>query len=176
VFWHQSHRFCSQCGVQSDPTHGGWQRICPSCGAHHFPRSDPVAIMLVTHGNSVLVGRAAQWPAGMFSLLAGYIEPGETIEGAVRREVYEESGVRIGAVEYLASQPWPFPSSLMIGCKAEAISTEISIDPNELEEALWITREDMAAAFAGQHPRLTPARQGAIAQFLLRNWLADRLD
>ena len=132
--------------------------------------------MLVTHGNSVLVGRAAQWPAGMFSLLAGYIEPGETIEGAVRREVYEESGVRIGAVEYLASQPWPFPSSLMIGCKAEAISTEISIDPNELEEALWITREDMAAAFAGQHPRLTPARQGAIAQFLLRNWLADRLD
>jgi NAD+ diphosphatase len=112
----------------------------------------------------------------MYSLLAGFIEPGETIEAAVRREVFEESGVRVGQVSYLASQPWPFPASLMMGCAGEAVSQEIKIDPSEIEDACWVTREQMADVFAGQHPFIKPARKGAIAHFLLESWLADRLD
>ncbi len=118
--WHASHGFCATCGAASVVAMGGWQRNCPACGAHHFPRTDPVVIMLVTHGNSLLVGRSPGWPEGMYSLLAGFVEPGETLEAAVRREVFEEAGVRLGAVGYLASQPWPFPASLMFGCRAEA--------------------------------------------------------
>jgi NAD+ diphosphatase len=155
---------------------GGWQRSCPTCGAQHFPRTDPVVIMLVTRGNSVLLGRSPGWPEGMFSLLAGFVEPGETIEAAVRREVLEETGVTCGAVNYLASQPWPFPASLMIGARTEATSSEIRIDPEELETALWVSREELVQAFAGQHPVIRPSRKGAIANFILRNWLADRLD
>ena len=112
----------------------------------------------------------------MFSLLAGFVEPGETIEAAVRRETLEESNIRVGEVSYLASQPWPFPASLMIGCRGAALSDEITIDPVEIEEARWFTREEVLDAFAGQHAFLAAAREGAIAQFLLRNWLADRLD
>ncbi|WP_420557850.1 NAD(+) diphosphatase [Roseovarius sp.] len=175
LHWHVSHRFCARCGAQSAPAQAGWQRVCPSCGAHHFPRTDPVVIMLITHGNSVLMGRSPHWPAGMYSLLAGFVEPGETIEAAVRREVREEAGVRVGAVEYLASQPWAFPASLMFGCRGVALSREITIDPVEIEDAMWISREEMMQAFAGSHPVLSPARKGAIAQFLLRNWLADTL-
>lgn len=174
--WHQSHGFCAACGAASLPLKGGWERRCPACGAHHFPRTDPVVICLVTHGNRVLVGRSPGWPEGMYSLLAGFVEPGETIEAAVRREVFEESGVRLGAVSYLASQPWPFPASLMLGCRAEALTTDITLDRNELEDALWLTREGMIAVLAGQHPQVRPGRKGAIAHFLLRNWLADRLD
>jgi NAD+ diphosphatase len=154
----------------------GWQRDCPACGAHHFPRTDPVVIMLITHGNAVLLGRSPGWPEGMYSLLAGFVEPGETLEAAVRREVYEETNVRVGPVSYLASQPWPFPASLMFGCAGEALTTEITIDPQEIEDALWVSREDMVSVFAGQHPDILPARKGAIAHFLLENWLADRLD
>jgi NAD+ diphosphatase len=131
---------------------------------------------LVTHGNSVLMGRSPGWPEGMFSCLAGFVEPGETLEAAVRREVFEEAGVQVGAVRYLSSQPWPFPASLMFGCHAEALSREITIDPAEIEEALWINREEMAEIFTGQHARILPPRKGAIAQFLLENWLADQLD
>lgn len=174
--WHDSHRFCSRCGTQSEIINAGWQRACRDCGAQHFPRTDPVVIMLITHGNSVLMGRSPGWPEGMYSLLAGFVEPGETLEAAVRREVLEESGVPVGEVSYLASQPWPFPASLMFGCRGEALAREITLDPVELEDALWVTREEMAQAFAGEHPRLKPARKGAIAQFLLRNWLADTLD
>ncbi|MYM56797.1 NAD(+) diphosphatase [Thalassovita mangrovi] len=174
--WHRSHRFCSQCGQESVMAMAGWQRDCPACGAHHFPRTDPVVIMLITRGNSVLMGRSHGWPEGMYSLLAGFVEPGETVEAAVRREVWEEAGVRVGEVNYLASQPWPFPSSLMIGCKGLALSEEITIDPKEIEHARWFTREEIMLAFSGGHPDLKPARQGAIAQFLLRNWLADRVD
>ncbi|MBE0412192.1 NAD(+) diphosphatase [Yoonia sp.] len=174
--WHLSHRFCARCGTESTLAMAGWQRNCAACGGHHFPRTDPVVIMLITHGNAVLLGRSPGWPDGMYSLLAGFVEPGETIEAAVRREVFEETGVRVGAVSYLASQPWPFPSSLMMGCAGLALSTDITIDPVEIEDALWLTREDLALAFTGAHPRILPARKGAIAHFLLRQWLADQLD
>lgn len=174
--WHRSHRFCALCGQESQVSMAGWQRSCPSCGGQHFPRTDPVAIMLITRGNKVLLGRSPGWPEGMYSLLAGFVEPGETIEAAVRREVWEEAGVRVGEVGYLASQPWPFPASLMFGCYGIAESDEISIDPNEIEEALWVTREEMMDVIAKLHPKIRPPRYGAIAGFLLRNWLADTLD
>lgn len=174
--WHRSHGFCAACGAPSDVVQAGWQRSCSSCGTQHFPRTDPVVIMLITHGNSVLLGRSPGWPEGMYSLLAGFVEPGETIEAAVRREVEEEAGVKVGHVGYLASQPWPYPSSLMIGCRGDALGREITLDPAELEEALWATREEILQAFAGNHPVIRPARKGAIAHFLLKNWLADRLD
>ncbi|WP_458791427.1 NAD(+) diphosphatase [Yoonia sp. MH D7] len=174
--WHRSHRFCAKCGAPSQIAMAGWQRDCATCGGHHFPRTDPVVIMLITLGNSVLMGRSPGWPDGMYSLLAGFVEPGETIEAAVRREVFEEAGVHVGQVSYLASQPWPFPASLMLGCAGVATSKDINVDPLEIEDALWVTREDMASVFAGQHPLIKPARKGAIAHFLLENWLADRLD
>jgi NAD+ diphosphatase len=173
--WHDTHRFCSRCGAPSESAVAGWQRDCPSCGAHHFPRTDPVVIMLITRGNSVLLGRSPGWPEGMYSLLAGFIEPGETVEAAVRREVFEESGVAVGKVGYLASQPWPFPASLMIGCHGEALDSTITVDPHELEAALWVSRERLAQIFAGLDTEITPARKGAIAHFLLENWLADRI-
>jgi len=174
--WHLGHPFCAKCGGATDVTQAGWQRQCRTCNASHFPRTDPVVIMLITRGNSVLMGRSPGWPAGMYSLLAGFIEPGETLEAAVRREVFEEAGVRVGPVRYLASQPWPFPASLMLGCAGEATSEEINIDPAEIEDALWVTREDMMEVFAGRHPTILPARKGAIAHFLLENWLADLVD
>ena len=174
--WHETHRFCARCGEKSNMAQAGWQRICPSCGGAHFPRTDPVVIMLITHGESVLVGRSPGWPEGMYSLLAGFVEPGETLEAAVRREVEEETGVKVGAVSYLSSQPWPFPMSLMFGCAGEALGRDIKIDPNEIEDALWVSRQDMMTVFAGDHPTIRQPRKGAIAHFLLQNWLADTLD
>jgi NAD+ diphosphatase len=174
--WHRTHGFCSACGGPSDMAMAGWQRNCLACNRSHFPRTDPVVIMLITHGNNVLVGRSHAWPEGMYSLLAGFVEPGETLEAAVRREVFEESGIRVGAVRYLASQPWPFPASLMFGCAGVAVNTDITIDPKEIEDALWVSREEMLDIFAGVHPKIKPARKGAIAHFLLKNWLADRLE
>jgi NAD+ diphosphatase len=174
--WHESHGFCARCGAKSVIGQAGWQRDCPSCGRHHFPRTDPVVIMLITHGNSVLLGRSPAWPEGMYSLLAGFVEPGETIEAAVRRETREEAGIEVGEVRYLSSQPWPFPSSLMFGCQGLATTTEINIDPNEIESAMWLTREEAMAATAGETPGIKPARQGSIARFLIEAWLADRLD
>ena len=173
--WHETHGFCARCGARTEIALAGWQRDCPACGGHHFPRTDPVVIMLITHGNSVLMGRSPGWPEGMYSLLAGFVEPGESIEGAVRREVFEEAGIRVGEVAYLASQPWPFPSSLMFGCHGLATSREIEIDPAEIEDARWFSREDMLDALAGRHPEMKPARKGAIARFLIENWLADTL-
>ena len=174
--WHRSHRFCARCGSESEMTMAGWQRTCPACKTPHFPRTDPVVIMLILRGNSVLMGRSHGWPEGMWSLLAGFVEPGETIEAAVRRETFEEAGIRVGAVDYLASQPWPFPSSLMLGCRGVALDREISIDPDEIEDAIWVSREEMMECLAGNNARLKPARKGAIAHFLIWNWLADRLD
>ena len=174
--WHQTHGYCARCGARTEVAMAGWQRDCPECHAHHFPRTDPVVIMLITRGNKVLVGRSPGWPEGMYSLLAGFVEPGETIEAAVRREVFEEAGITVGKVGYLASQPWPFPSSLMFGCRGAALSDEITIDPDEIENAIWVTREEMQDVFAGTSTRLKPARKGAIAHFLIWNWMADRLD
>ncbi|MCF6444300.1 NAD(+) diphosphatase [Nereida sp. MMG025] len=174
--WHRIHGFCANCGAASQMAQAGWQRNCPDCGRHHFPRTDPVVIMLITHGNSVLVGRSPGWPDKMYSLLAGFVEPGETLEAAVRREVFEEAGVRVGPVRYLASQPWPFPASLMFGAWGQATTSQITIDPSEIEDAVWVTREEMAQVFEGNHPLINPAREGAIAHFLLHNWLADTLD
>ena len=175
INWHQSHGFCAKCGVASIMAEAGWQRHCPGCGAHHFPRTDPVVIMLITQGDRVLLGRSPGWPEGMFSLLAGFVEPGETIEAAVRREVFEETAIRVGPVAYVADQPWPFPASLMIGCKGEALSDQITVDPVELEAARWVTRSELLTVFAGTHPEIRPARKGAIAHVLLEHWLADRL-
>ncbi len=174
--WHATHRFCSTCGVESDFDNAGWQRSCGACGRSHFPRTDPVVIMLITKGDRVLVGRSPGWPDGMYSLLAGFVEPGETMEAAVRREVFEEAGVTVGAVGYLASQPWPFPASLMFGCWGEALTDEITLDPAELEDALWVSRAEMQTVFDGQHPKINAARRGAIAHFLLDNWLRNTLD
>lgn len=171
--WHKSHKFCAACGMQSDAAAGGWQRNCGACDTSHFPRTDPVVIMLVTHGNSVLVGRSAHFPAGMYSLLAGFVEPGEPIEAAVRREVMEEAGIVVGEVDYIASQPWPFPSSLMIGCSGVALLRDIVVDETELEDALWLTKEECAAVMSGSHPNILPVRKGAIAHHLLTKWLAD---
>jgi NAD+ diphosphatase len=174
--WHASHGFCAVCGQKSEMAMAGWQRNCPSCGRHHFPRTDPVVIMLITKDDSVLLGRSPGWPDGMYSLLAGFVEPGETMEAAVRREVFEEAGIRVGQVGYLASQPWPFPASLMFGCEGEALDTEITVDPAELEDALWVPRAEMEQIAAGQHAKIKPAREGAIAHFLLKNWLDRALE
>lgn len=174
--WHETHSFCAKCGTKSAIVMSGWQRDCPGCGRRHFPRVDPVVIMLVTYGNAVLLGRSPAWPERMFSLLAGFVEPGETIEAAVRREVLEEAGIRVGQVEYLASQPWAFPSSLMIGCQAVAENADITIDPSEIDTAMWLRREDLMDVFAGLNEEILPSRPGSIAHFLLQNWLADRLD
>ena len=176
IGWHETHKYCARCGEKSEISQAGWQRSCPACGGQHFPRTDPVVIMLITHGNSVLMGRSPGWPEGMYSLLAGFVEPGETLEAAVRREVMEEAGVYVGEVRYLASQPWPFPASLMFGCAGEALSTDIQIDPVEIEDAIWVSRTEMMQVFGGDHPKLLPARKGAIAHFLLQHWLADTLD
>lgn len=173
--WHKTHRFCSACGSASDWAQSGWQRKCPACGAEHFPRTDPVVIMLVRRGNRVLLGRSPGWPEGMYSALAGFVEPGETLETAVRREVWEETHIRVGAVRYVASQPWPWPSSLMLGFLAEAESDDITRDA-ELEDALWITREEAVEVMAGLHPRIRRPRPGAIAYGLLDAWVAGRLD
>ena len=173
--WHATHGFCARCGARSAVADAGWRRECPSCGAQHFPRTDPVVIMLIERGERVLLGRSPHWPERMYSLLAGFVEPGETVEAAVRREVLEESGVIVGAVGYLASQPWPFPGSLMLGCRGRAETEEITLDPAELEDALWLGKRDLARVFAGAHPDIAPPRQGAIAGFLLKSWLADSL-
>lgn len=172
--WHRTHGYCAACGAASGWALDGWQRRCPACGAQHFPRTDPVVIMLVVRGNRVLLGRSPGWPEGMYSALAGFVEPGETLEQAVRREVAEETGIAVGAVRYVASQPWPWPSSLMLGFLAEAETETIARDA-ELEDALWLTREEGVAVMAGLHPMVKRPRPGAIAHGLLGAWLAGRI-
>lgn len=150
IDWHQRHGYCARCGSPTNFADAGYKRVCPECNAEHFPRTDPVVIMLATHGDACLVGRGKQFPRGMYSALAGFIEPGETIEEAVRRELHEEAGVVAGKVMYFATQPWPFPSSLMIGCFAEAESREIKVDENELAEARWLERSVARALINGE--------------------------
>jgi NAD+ diphosphatase len=175
VDWHARHGFCACCGAASDMAQAGWQRDCPACGAHHFPRTDPVVIMLITRGDRVLLGRSPGWPDKMYSLLAGFVEPGETIEAAVRREVFEEAGIRVGRVDYLTSQPWPFPASLMIACRGTALDGAITVDPVELEDARWVSRQDALDAHMGIHPEIAAARPGAVARHVMDRWLADDL-
>jgi NAD+ diphosphatase len=172
LHWHATHRFCSRCGQKSEMQDGGYRRHCPACGGDHFPRTDPVSIMLVTSGDRCLLGRQARFAPGMYSALAGFIEPGETIEEAARREVYEEAGVRVGRVSYHSSQPWPFPANLMIGVMAEAISETITIDMTELEDARWFHREEVRMMFEGAHPDgLSVPLPFAIAHHLLRTFV-----
>jgi NAD+ diphosphatase len=175
LHWHARHRFCSQCGAATQAAEAGWKRACPACSAQHFPRTDPVVIMLVCDGDACLVGRQPRFNPGMYSALAGFIEPGETVEAAVRREVAEEAGVTVGAVAYHASQPWPFPASLMIGCFGQALSRGIVVDRTELEDARWISRDEVRAMFEGRHPGgLVPPAPIAIAHHLLRAFAEGR--
>lgn len=170
--WHARHRFCANCGAPTQLAQGGWRRDCQACKAEHFPRTDPVVIMLVADGDHCVLGRATRFVPNMWSCLAGFVEPGESIEDAVRREVREEVGVACGRVEYFASQPWPFPTSLMIGCHAEARSTEIVVDRGELEDARWFDREEAAAMLMRRHPQgLTTPPPVAIAHHIIRAWV-----
>lgn len=172
LYWHARHRFCSACGAPSRQNASGWRRDCESCKAMHFPRTDPVVIMLAVRGDFCLLGRQPRFPKGMYSALAGFLEPGETIEDAVRREILEESGVRLGQVAYFASQPWPFPSSIMIGCVAQAISEDIQIDATELEDCRWFSRAELRSMFEARHVENYGVPQKiAIAHLLMRAWM-----
>jgi NAD+ diphosphatase len=170
--WHSRHRFCSNCGAATTPTQAGWRRDCPNCKAEHFPRTDPVVIMLPVAGDRCVLGRSPRFPQTMWSCLAGFCEPGESLEEAVRREVAEEVGIACGEVRYFASQPWPFPSSLMIGCHAEAVSETIVIDKDEIEEARWFDRAELKLMLARQHPQgLTTPPPLAIAHHIIRSFI-----
>jgi NAD+ diphosphatase len=173
--WHARHRFCARCGQPTRPAKGGWQRDCSAdaCKAQHFPRVDPVAIMLVECDGKLLLGRQARFPERSYSALAGFIEPGETIEEAVAREVFEEAGVKVRDVAYVASQPWPFPSQLMIGCIARADSLALNIDLAEIEDARWFTRAEVAEAMARgkDSSSFVPPPSQAVAHHLLAWWL-----
>jgi NAD+ diphosphatase len=149
--WHARHRFCANCGAETKSSEAGWRRDCRQCGATHFPRTDPCVIMLAIDGERCLLGRSPRFLPNMWSCLAGFVEPGESFEEAVRRETFEESGIKTGRISYFASQPWPFPMSIMVGFHAEAKSTELKIDWNELEGARWFSRDEVKLMLAGQH-------------------------
>jgi NAD+ diphosphatase len=177
VTWHQRHGFCANCGTRTTMKEGGWKRECPSCKAEHFPRTDPVVIMLVTYGDKVLLGRQKQFMPGMYSCLAGFVEAAETIEDAVRREIFEESGIRCTDVNYYMTQPWPYPSSLMIGCTARATNEDIIVDRAELEDARWFERAEADLMIKRTHPDgLAGPHPFAIAHHLLGRWLHEGPD
>jgi NAD+ diphosphatase len=173
IEWHNRHRFCGACGSPTLGFRGGWGRRCTGCGLEHFPRVDPVVIMLAEHEGRVLLGRQPQYPAGRYSALAGFLEPGESIEEAVERELGEEAGIAVSDVRYVASQPWPFPGQLMIACTATAASDVITLDTTELDDAIWVDREGVLAALAGEPgaPFVAPPHF-AIAHTLLGHWAA----
>ncbi|MET0931253.1 MAG: NAD(+) diphosphatase [Aeromicrobium sp.] len=167
--WHQTHRFCARCGAPTDVAQAGHVRVCPVCGGHHFPRTDPAVIMLITDDQDrALLGRQPSWPEGRFSTLAGFVEPGETLGDAVRREVMEEVGIEVGDVTYAASQPWPFPSSLMLGFFGQALKTEITVDQDEIAEARWFSREEVTEMTASEDLLLPP--NVSISRWLLQTW------
>lgn len=172
--WQRLHRFCSRCGERTVIAAAGHIRRCQACGAEHYPRTDPAVIMLVTDGKDrALLGRQMHWPEGRFSTLAGFVEPGESIEQAVRREVAEEAGVVVGDVEYVASQPWPFPSSLMLGFMARATSSDIQVDGEEIHEARWFSRDELRAAF--ESGEVLPPTGISIAARLIELWYGEPL-
>lgn len=172
--WHARHRFCSNCGHKTHMTQAGWKRECLNCKTEHFPRTDPVVIMLAVHGDKCLMGRAGRFVANMWSCLAGFVEPGESIEEAARRETLEEAGIVCGEVKYFRSQPWPFPMSLMIGCHARAENADIIVDRSELEDARWFTRAETAAMFRGEHPEgISIPPPIAIAHHIIRAWVEE---
>lgn len=172
--WHARHRFCAQCGAPTKLDSAGWKRQCDACGAQHFPRTDPVVIMLAVRGDKCLLARQARFAPGMYSCIAGFVEPGETFEDAVRRETWEEAGLRAGTVRYIASQPWPFPGSLMIGCLAEALNDDIVLDGTELEAGRWFSREEALQMLEGKHPdNLFCPPHMAIANTILKAWAVD---
>jgi NAD+ diphosphatase len=174
MHWHARHRYCANCGAATRAAAAGWRRQCDVCEAQHFPRTDPVVIMLAVDGDNCLLGRQARFPKRMYSCLAGFLEPGETIENAVRREIFEEAGVSCGAVVYLASQPWPFPASLMIGCIARATTRELRVDGAELEDARWFSRGEARAMLEARHPdKLVAPHPMAIAHHILRAWVEE---
>lgn len=171
--WHCRHLFCANCGSPSDLVRGGWSRRCPACSAEHFPRVDPVVIMLAEHDGRLLLGRQPNFAEGRYSALAGFLEAGENLEAAVARELFEEAGIRVRNVRYVASQPWPFPSSLMIGCHADAEDDKLTVDKTELDDARWFTRAEVAEALSGSpDARFRPPPKAAIARTLLERWLA----
>ncbi|WP_374545782.1 NAD(+) diphosphatase [Rhodoblastus sp.] len=172
LHYHATHPHCARCGAPTRAVHAGWRRDCHACGAQHFPRTDPVAIMMIEHGEDCLLGRQPRFPDRMYSCLAGFVEGGETLEEAVRREIMEEAGVPVGAVRYIASQPWPFPASIMIGCRAQALSREIVMDPVELEDCRWFSRAEARAMIEGRHDQgFFAPNPMAIARTLLEHWL-----
>ncbi len=176
LHWHLRHRFCSNCGALTQVMQAGWRRDCPACEAEHFPRTDPVAIMLAVAGDHCLLGRSPRFLPTMWSCLAGFIEPGEAIEDAVRRETREEAGITCGRVVYFHSQPWPFPSSLMIGCHAEALTRDIVVDRAELEDARWFSKAEVESMLMRRHPQgLTTPPPVAIAHHLIRAWVEDEI-
>ena len=166
--WHQRHRFCGVCGSPTEVSHGGYQRNCTGCDAQHFPRTDPAVIMLVHKDDNCLLGRTHHFPRRIYSTLAGFVEPGESLEEAVVREVFEEAGVRVGEVRYMASQPWPFPSSLMLGFHAEAEAMDLNIDPKELEDARWMRRDQLDRL---EDYDMELPRRDSIAWRLVKAWL-----
>jgi NAD+ diphosphatase len=170
--WNRVNNFCNRCGHPTETILSGWEKICNFCKTKHFPRTDPVVIMLVYKNDKILLGRSAIWPQGMFSCLAGFMEPGESIEAAVVRETYEETGISVENVKYTTSQPWPFPASLMIGCVAEATSHEIIIDRDELEDARWFEKNEICEAIKSKGS-WWPAREGSIARFLINQWVSE---
>ncbi len=172
--WHRRHGFCANCGTPTEACEAGWKRRCPTCRAEHFPRTDPVAIMLATRNDHCLLGRGPSWPAGFMSCLAGYVEPGETIEQAAARELEEEAGIVAdpAAARYLFCQPWPFPSSLMIGVILPAQTEEITVDPRELAEAHWFSRNEARLILARAHPDIHCPPPLAVAHHILKAWVA----
>jgi NAD+ diphosphatase len=172
--WNKTYTFCNRCGMPTTSKMSGWERECNSCDAKLFPRTDPVVIMLVCKENKTLLGRSSAWPKGMYSCLAGFMEPGESIEGAVARETYEEVQVRVQNTRYVSSQPWPFPASLMIGCVTQATSDDIVIDKRELEDARWFSKEEVRNAIIDCQ-NWWPAREGSIARFLINAWVNDEI-
>ncbi|MFL2790799.1 MAG: NAD(+) diphosphatase [Paracoccaceae bacterium] len=175
IHWNLNTKFCSKCSLPLELRNSGWEAYCKACESSSFPRTDPVVIILITNGSQTLLGRSYQFPNKLYSCLAGFIEPGETFSMAARREVQEEVGIDINNIKYITNQPWPFPSSLMIGLKAETDQLKLDIDKNELEDAVWLSKEELKDLLTGNSNQMVPARPGTIARYLLESWVQNNI-